>query len=130
VTAIPSRPLSTEEAKEAERNSWSEAVFTTKVIELATACGWLVCHFRAARTVHGWRTAIQGHRGFFDIVAIRGTRIILAELKVKRGQLSLEQQEWLSAAMNAMTTGSRHEVYVWRPEDWDDIARTLSREDS
>lgn len=131
MSAIPSRPLTTEEAKEAERNSWSEKEFTKQMIALANGYGWRVAHFRTAKSQSGrWLTAVQGQgKGFFDLVMVRGQRIIFAELKVKRGYLSPEQREWLYALMSALAPGARHEVYIWRPEDWDDIARTLSRED-
>jgi hypothetical protein len=46
-----------------------------------------------------------------DIIAARGGVVIMAELKVGKGKVSLDQAEWLKAS------GSP----VWRPEDWDTI---------
>ncbi len=47
----------------------SETNFQLKVIQLARTGGWELVHAeRAARTGKGWRTPIQGDRGFFDLV--------------------------------------------------------------
>lgn len=49
-------------------------------------------------TEHGWRSPVQGAgRGFPDVLAIRGDRIIAAELKSDRGRLTDEQSQWLDA---------------------------------
>ncbi|MCI0542945.1 MAG: hypothetical protein L0Z49_00695 [Actinobacteria bacterium] len=57
--------------------------------------GWRVCHFRPATTRDGWRTAVQGHPGFPDLVLARRGRVVFAELKAA---LSAEQLEWLDAS--------------------------------
>lgn len=81
------------------------------IIELAKVLGWHVAHFRPARTKHGWSTAMQGHKGFPDLVLARSGRVVFAECKSEKGRLSDEQVSWLDALAGA-------EVYVWRPADW------------
>jgi hypothetical protein len=87
----------------------SEAQFTSAVIELAKYRQWMVCHFRPARTARGWRTAIEGDKGFPDLVMARKGRVIFAELKVGRGKMSAEQEAW-SSELNG-------EFYLWYPAD-------------
>ena len=58
------------------------------VIHAARIHGWLVHHCRAARTADGWRTPVQGNRGFPDLVLAKPGRLVLAELKAQRGRLS------------------------------------------
>ena len=45
----------------------TEDELLTAVLELAKFAGWRVCHFRPARTAMGWKTAIQGHKGWPDL---------------------------------------------------------------
>lgn len=98
----------------------TEREFTSAVIELARLFGWRVAHFRPAQTARGWRTPVQGDGiGFPDLTLVR-ERLILAELKTKRGKLSEKQTEWLDALRAAGV-----ECHVWRPADWDEIERRL-----
>jgi hypothetical protein len=82
--------------------------------DLAHLTGWLVHHDRPARTEHGWRTAVQGDKGFPDFVLVHRTtgRALYAELKSEVGRLSPEQQAW----MLALTRGG-HLYRLWRPRD-------------
>lgn len=99
----------------------SEADFTAQVLELARIRGWRRAHFRPARTAKGWRTAVQGDGvGFPDLVLIRGSRLVVAELKTNRGRVRPEQSEWLAAFV---TAGA--ETYLWRPSDWPEIEEVL-----
>ena len=100
----------------------SEADFTTTVIEYAMLKGWRVCHFRPARTEKGWRTALQGHRGWFDIMAARMGRLVLAELKAEGGSQDDDQCEW----WNQVVPNESVEVYLWRPSDFDRIKEVLA----
>ena len=90
----------------------SEAEFQTTVVELATLRGWLVHHTRAARTQDGWRTPLQGHKGFPDLVLARAGNVIFAELKSEIGRLSHEQQAWAAHL-------PPDSYYLWRPCDFD-----------
>lgn len=78
-------------------------------------------HQRPARTERGWRTATSGDgKGWPDIFAIRGPRILVAELKSAKGKLAPDQAEWLRAFIAAGV-----ESYVWRPDEWTD--RTIEK---
>jgi hypothetical protein len=98
-----------------------ERSFTDQVLELAGLRGWRRAHFRPAQTVAGWRTPVQADgAGFPDLILLRDAQIVIAELKSRRGKLGPEQLDWLEAWRH---TGAR--VFVWRPDDWDDIVRVL-----
>lgn len=95
----------------------TEAQFTQAVIDFAKYKGWMVAHFRPARTTRGWRTPVQGDNGFPDLVLARDGRVVYAELKVGRNTLSKDQERWANALP---------EMYVWRPADLrDTIAEVL-----
>lgn len=106
----------------------TEREFQDQVIKLATLFGWRVHHTRPARVrVRGkdvYRTPVQGHKGFPDLVLARRGRVIFAELKAGRGQLSEDQVLW----RDAMEGGQAAEYAgwkLWRPEDWAEIERIL-----
>ena len=92
----------------------TEDQLLTAVLELAKFAGWRVCHFRPARTSMGWKTAIQGHKGWPDLAMVKGKRFLVAELKSRNGTTTLEQTFWLRDLLRAGV-----EVHVWRPADWD-----------
>lgn len=102
----------------------TEAELTSVVLELLDVLGWRAMHIRPARTAAGWRTPLQGPTaiGFADIIAVKGDRTVIAELKVKRNEVTVDQQAWLDAFELA-----GHEVHVWRDVDWLDgtIGRQL-----
>ena len=100
----------------------SEATFTNQVIEVAEMLGWKVAHFRPSRTMHGWRTAVQGNGGvgWPDLTIWKGQRLIFAELKSDSGRLTPEQ-----AATIAELRETGAEAYIWRPEHFDAIVTTL-----
>ena len=94
-------------------------------IDLAMRCKWACCHFRPARTRRGWRTAIQGHIGFPDLVLARAGVVLFRELKGDRGRLSSEQRDWGKqidpwwwgevGSSERLVLGA---FDVWRPSDW------------
>jgi hypothetical protein len=99
-----------------------EERFLDMVLALARLRSWRVAHFRPARTLRGWRTAVQGDgRGFPDAVLLRGPRMVVAELKVGKGKPTAEQLLWLAAFRLAGA-----ESYCWKPEDWPLIERVLT----
>jgi hypothetical protein len=107
----PARPL-----RETEEG-WQEVV-----IDLARLMGWRVAHFRPARTAQGWRTPVAADgAGFPDLVLVR-ERVIFVELKAQDGKVSPDQLVWLGALEIAGA-----EVHVWRPSDWEEVQRALSR---
>lgn len=72
----------------------NETEFVDQIVELAILHRYAVCHFRPARTHGGWRTAIQGHAGFPDLVIAKNGRVLFRECKFGKGQLSSEQLDW------------------------------------
>lgn len=98
----------------------TEADFTTQVIGLAKLCGWRVVHFRPALTGRGWRTALQGDKGFPDLCMVREGVLLFAELKVGRNTTTAEQDDWLADLRGCLDT-----VYVWTPDSWPEIERVL-----
>jgi len=74
----------------------TEAEMMRAILEAAKVLHWRVAHFRAARTVHGWRTPVEGDPGFPDAVLVhpRTGRCWFVELKARRGRLTAEQERW------------------------------------
>jgi Holliday junction resolvase len=68
-----------------------------------------------------WVTAVSGDGvGFPDIFALRGNRRLMVELKSTKGKPTTEQEKWLEMARQADI-----EVYIWRPQDIDQIEQIL-----
>jgi hypothetical protein len=98
----------------------SERDLTAALLEAAKLLGWRTAHFRPARTMHGWATAVQGDgKGFPDLVLLRGRELLVRELK-DGSKLTQEQEGWLRAFSDASIDAS-----VWTPDDWPEIERTL-----
>lgn len=99
-----------------------EEGFQKTVIDLAQLYGWLVAHFRPSLNGRGqWRTAVAADgAGFFDLVLVRGPRVLFVELKAGKNKSEPDQLKWQQAMLAAGQT-----VYVWRPEQWDDVVRIL-----
>lgn len=93
----------------------TEAKFQAQVSGLARVQGWLDYHTHDSR---------RSDPGFPDCVFVRGERVIFAELKREKGGVtSPKQKAWL-AALEA--TGAV-EAYLWKPSDWPQITKVLSR---
>src|SRR6266700_8414022 len=102
----------------------TEQSFTTEILKWAKTYGWRAFHVR--NSGHAGMTAVQGDRGFPDLILTRDTRWIAAELKVgktgtKRGDATPEQIVWLKALG---LCGA--EWHVWRPENWSQILAVLA----
>ena len=107
----------------------SENKFLDQVFSLAHTLGWRVVHFRPARVlengVETWRTAGQGDiEGYPDILALKGKRLVVMELKSEDAPgATKEQLAWL---------GAFHEVgaetHVARPSDWLAILKVFDPE--
>jgi len=76
--------------------------------------------------LRGWRyfhthDARRSVPGFPDIVALRGSRVLVAELKTAKGRVSAEQRAWLDAFRVAGVP-----AYLWRlPSDWAEVGEVL-----
>lgn len=112
----------------------TEKQFSQQVVDLARLLGWR-CYF-------SW-TSLHSPAGFPDLVLVRrrpAPRLILAELKTDTGKTTPEQDAWLedleavaAATEVPLDMGGRRvalETHVWRPRDFDAIARILAREDA
>jgi hypothetical protein len=102
----------------------SEDEFLQQILEVAVLYQWRCHHQRPARTKHGWRSAVQGHPGWVDLVLCRPPRLIMAELKVRNRRPTTDQRIWL--ALLAQVPGV--EVYCWWPKDLEEIVKILRRE--
>jgi hypothetical protein len=91
-----------------------EKQFLAVVVEAARLLGWRVYHTYDSR---------RSAAGFPDLVAVRGPRLVVAELKTAAGKTSADQNEWLAAL--AAVPGV--EVYEWRPDDWNAVAAVFQR---
>jgi hypothetical protein len=100
----------------------SEGDFQRQVTDLAEILGWQWAHFRPAETSKGWRTPVSGPlgKGFPDLVLVKGSRLIFAELKRDGAKLTPDQLDVLAAFADAADT------HVWRPADFDEIQAALS----
>jgi|SRR5215831_11530647 len=81
---------------------------------------------RSLLDLYGWRWQHQydsrrSNAGFPDIVAIKGSRLVVLELKAERGRVTAEQRAWLAdfAAVGAETA-------VLRPSSRAELARSLA----
>lgn len=90
----------------------SEKDFQAAVMKLADANGWIAYHTHNSR---------RSNKGFPDVVAVRGPKLIFAELKSATGTFTTDQKLWL-AALEAVP-GVR--VFRWRPSDWPEIVAIL-----
>jgi len=81
----------------------SEDELLAEVIRLARMYGW--------RHYHTWSSK-HSVAGFPDLVLVRKTSIIYAELKREGQHPTSAQMEWLGALAEAGA-----ECYVWRPSD-------------
>jgi len=95
------------------RAPMSEADLDRAVRMLAETCGW--------ERFHVWNSR-HSASGFPDLVLCRPPRLAFAELKSQNGKLTVDQQRWLDFLRSVPSI----EVYVWRPDDLDHIARILS----
>lgn len=109
-----------------------ERDFQDNVIQLARLLGWKIAHFRPAKTSKGWRTPMQGDKGFPDLVLAKKGRVIFAELKSEKGKVTADQWAWLEEVLGTVSiaddgsTRLSPEAYVWRPSNIDEIQRILN----
>jgi hypothetical protein len=100
-----------------------EADLKSHIIELAKWHGWLIHHDLPALDKAGnWRTHIEGHAGFPDLVLAHPQRgLVFAELKAETGKASLPQAKWLAGL-----EGHTAEAYLWYPGDMKEIEARLA----
>lgn len=90
----------------------TEADWQTTVVDLARLRGWMVAHFRPARTAAGWRTPVAyDGTGFPDLILARDGRVLVLELKTDTGRVTIHQRDWIREL-----GGHAH---IIRPRDFD-----------
>ena len=99
----------------------TEKQFSHAIEDLLDICHWRWTHFRPARTVYGWRTALSGHPGFTDYVAVRPPRLLLLEAKSEKGRVSPAQEAWLHDLSLVETV----DVHMWKPSQFEQIKEVL-----
>ena len=101
----------------------TEREFSDAIVELAHLLGWEVKRdptWRATAASPGYPDLTMAHANY--------ERIIFAELKLDKGQVTGEQRNWLDVLdQAAYASVERHNVaaVVWRPRDWDEIEQVL-----
>lgn len=92
------------------------------IVEAAKLAGWRVHGERTSLTESGrYLTAIQGHKGWPDLVLCRPPRLMFVELKRKPNKIQTEQQEWLR---RLELCGVETRI-VWVPEGQDEFIADL-----
>ena len=102
-----------------------EADFQRSVVDLAERCGWRCYHVANVRRHLRNETA----RGFPDLCMTDGETVVFAELKRgPRERPTADQRRWLDLleGVGYRATGGVR-AYVWRPDDWPEIERVLTR---
>jgi len=89
----------------------------------------LLQHVRAVARRHGWlvyhtRDARRSDKGFPDLLATNGRRLLAMECKSQAGKLTPEQAQWL----NLLAHTGKCETYIIRPSDVADLERLFSEE--
>ena len=80
-----------------------EAAFQAQIVRLAELTGWKVYHTHDSR---------RSQEGFPDLILIRRTRMIVAELKTRDETTTFDQRIWLGAFIGT----SHPEIALWRPD--------------
>ena len=100
------------DAQTAKARAMSEGELFNEVATLLKRLGWRYHHVPA--------TAYRKNHipaGFPDITAVKGGRLIFAELKRERESLSDEQDDW-GQALTCVAEGNQWvEYHIWRPSD-------------
>ena len=106
----------------------TEAEWTRHIIDYAEANGWLVYP-----VVNSMKRVTS--KGFPDLVCLNSGLMVVAELKMTRRKtgavvgVSPEQRRWLGEFAKVGLGGSL-QVYIWTPDDYEEMEETLSHKES
>lgn len=98
----------------------SERQFQAFVIARAINNGWKHYHAPDNKPDKNGRIQQGIVKGFPDLVLVKGSRLVFAELKTETGRVMPEQKDWL-AILEA--TGAT--CFIWRPSMWKDVEKFL-----
>lgn len=98
--------------------SRSERDWQNFVIARALNHGWTYYHAPDNKPCNGRRQKIVP--GFPDLVLVKGSKLVFAELKAETGRVSAEQKVWLA---KLAATGC--EAHIWRPSQWKEVNEYL-----
>jgi hypothetical protein len=90
----------------------TEKAFQEWLRGLALAQGWTYYHTNDSR---------RSPSGFPDVLAVRGDRLVVAELKLPGKRPTAAQQQWL----DALARVSQVTTHLWSPEDLETIREVL-----
>lgn len=91
-----------------------EDALVANIVRLAAQNGWRAMHQLPAMDARGrYRTAIQGHEGFPDLVLASRLGVLFVECKREVGSLEPDQRAWRDALLS-----SGADWRLWRPRDW------------
>jgi hypothetical protein len=93
------------------------------ILDAARFAGFQATHFCPARTAHGWRTPLQGDKGYPDLTLARRGDVLVLELKGDHDRLRDEQVRWL--AQLGAPDGGRVLAGIVTPGELDDVVRYL-----
>ena len=103
-------------------DAMSEEEWVDTLLAWGKQGGWLGTHFRAAKTNKGYRTPLQGDKGYVDItfshVVLK--RTLFVEAKSAKGVLRPEQKLWRDALL-----ASGEEWFLWKPKDREEARQIL-----
>jgi VRR-NUC domain len=91
---------------------YPEKDFMHSVLELVNLMGWLSYHTHNSK---------HSSPGFPDLVMVKDTHLIFAELKSDNGKTTPDQKKWLEALSKVETVSS----HLWKPQDWEKIEGKL-----
>jgi hypothetical protein len=91
----------------------TEKKFQQMVLDLAKLHKWKCYHTHDSR---------HSAAGYPDLCLCRPPKLLFAELKSDKGELTTEQANWIYLLEQVPGIS----VYVWRPGDWDSIVKVLT----
>lgn len=95
----------------------TEKEFSQSIYDFAGILGYLVHRIYDSR---------RSKAGYPDLTIVGYGRVIFVELKSEKGHTTHMQDIWAEELRQCPGV----EYYLWRPSDWDEIERELTRKDA
>ena len=102
--------------------AWSEADLREQVFKLANMYEWGIVYHRNSQGDTAWLPDLERKKskGWPDLILVRPPRFLVVELKTDKGGVEKLQKVWLELLRQCPI-----EVYLWRPENLQEIANLL-----